>query len=171
MINVVQEQPYWVTSCKLLPINTDSCLPFIPPYDSSLLFSFLPYSSPDRSPCPSSGPFETSARADGRSGIDRCGESVILETAPRADSAPLPLYPFLPSMYMHCIPLFSTPASQLYIPLWPALPHDASHHVDSVRISMCRYIGDAKYGRHVGTDQFGNRFFENTNPMEEVPGE
>lgn len=33
------------------------------------------------------------------------------------------------------------------------------------------YIGDAKYGEQVGTDQFGNRYFENRNPTEEVPGE
>ncbi|WVQ99931.1 hypothetical protein IAU59_007074 [Kwoniella sp. CBS 9459] len=32
------------------------------------------------------------------------------------------------------------------------------------------YIGDAKMGRHVGTDQFGNRYFENTDPNEEIPG-
>ncbi|WWD19020.1 hypothetical protein CI109_103477 [Kwoniella shandongensis] len=32
------------------------------------------------------------------------------------------------------------------------------------------YIGDAKFGRHVGTDQFGNRYFENLNPNEEIPG-
>ncbi|KAL7421297.1 hypothetical protein Q5752_004182 [Cryptotrichosporon argae] len=32
------------------------------------------------------------------------------------------------------------------------------------------YIGDAKFGRHVGTDQFGNRYFENVNAREEVPG-
>lgn len=28
------------------------------------------------------------------------------------------------------------------------------------------YIGDTKYGRHVGTDRAGNKFFEN---MEELP--
>jgi NADH:ubiquinone oxidoreductase subunit len=33
-----------------------------------------------------------------------------------------------------------------------------------------RYIGDAKFGRHVGTDELGNRYFENMNPAEEVPG-
>ncbi|ORY35610.1 NDUFA12-domain-containing protein [Naematelia encephala] len=33
-----------------------------------------------------------------------------------------------------------------------------------------QYIGDAKYGRQVGSDQFGNRYFENMNPTEEVPG-
>ncbi|KAJ6567204.1 NDUFA12-domain-containing protein [Mycena vulgaris] len=32
------------------------------------------------------------------------------------------------------------------------------------------YIGDAKSGRLVGTDQFGNRYFENYNAEEEVPG-
>jgi len=35
---------------------------------------------------------------------------------------------------------------------------------------MGRYIGDAKFGRHVGTDELGNRYFENMNPSEEVPG-
>jgi len=35
---------------------------------------------------------------------------------------------------------------------------------------MSRYIGDAKFGRHVGTDELGNRYFENMNPSEEVPG-
>ncbi|KAF8735663.1 hypothetical protein AX14_001718 [Amanita brunnescens Koide BX004] len=33
-----------------------------------------------------------------------------------------------------------------------------------------QYIGDAKAGRLVGADQFGNRYFENLNPEEEVPG-
>ncbi|KAF7433391.1 hypothetical protein PC9H_005341 [Pleurotus ostreatus] len=33
-----------------------------------------------------------------------------------------------------------------------------------------QYIGDAKYGRFVGKDQFGNRYFENLNPEEEIPG-
>ncbi|KII95912.1 hypothetical protein PLICRDRAFT_97459 [Plicaturopsis crispa FD-325 SS-3] len=33
-----------------------------------------------------------------------------------------------------------------------------------------QYIGDAKSGRHVGTDRFGNRYFENLNPREEIPG-
>jgi NADH dehydrogenase (ubiquinone) 1 alpha subcomplex subunit 12 len=33
-----------------------------------------------------------------------------------------------------------------------------------------QYIGDAKSGRFVGADQFGNRYFENLNPEEEVPG-
>jgi len=33
-----------------------------------------------------------------------------------------------------------------------------------------QYIGDAKSGRYVGIDQFGNRYFENYNPDEEVPG-
>ncbi|KAH6915210.1 NADH ubiquinone oxidoreductase subunit NDUFA12-domain-containing protein [Coprinopsis sp. MPI-PUGE-AT-0042] len=33
-----------------------------------------------------------------------------------------------------------------------------------------QYIGDAKFGRQVGTDQFGNRYFENRNGYEEVPG-
>ena len=35
---------------------------------------------------------------------------------------------------------------------------------------MSRYIGDAKFGRHVGTDELGNRYFENMNPSQEVPG-
>ncbi|OJA19245.1 hypothetical protein AZE42_05990 [Rhizopogon vesiculosus] len=33
-----------------------------------------------------------------------------------------------------------------------------------------QYIGDAKYGRLVGTDQFGNKYFENLNPDDELPG-
>ncbi|KAF8528685.1 NDUFA12-domain-containing protein [Gautieria morchelliformis] len=33
-----------------------------------------------------------------------------------------------------------------------------------------QYIGDAKSGRFVGHDQFGNRYFENLNPSEEIPG-
>jgi hypothetical protein len=33
-----------------------------------------------------------------------------------------------------------------------------------------RYIGDAKHGRLVGTDSLGNKYFENYNPYEEVPG-
>ncbi|RDB20493.1 NADH dehydrogenase [ubiquinone] 1 alpha subcomplex subunit N7BM [Hypsizygus marmoreus] len=33
-----------------------------------------------------------------------------------------------------------------------------------------QYIGDAKSGRYVGKDQFGNKYFENLNPYEEVPG-
>jgi NADH dehydrogenase (ubiquinone) 1 alpha subcomplex subunit 12/NADH dehydrogenase [ubiquinone] 1 alpha subcomplex assembly factor 2 len=33
-----------------------------------------------------------------------------------------------------------------------------------------RYIGDAKLGRHVGTDEMGNRYFENLDPNEEIPG-
>jgi len=33
-----------------------------------------------------------------------------------------------------------------------------------------QYIGDAKSGRLVGADQFGNRYFENLNPEEEIPG-
>ncbi|KAJ3491423.1 hypothetical protein NLI96_g709 [Meripilus lineatus] len=33
-----------------------------------------------------------------------------------------------------------------------------------------QYIGDAKSGRLVGTDQFGNRYYENMNAEEEVPG-
>ncbi|KAG6813464.1 hypothetical protein H0H92_010798 [Tricholoma furcatifolium] len=33
-----------------------------------------------------------------------------------------------------------------------------------------QYIGDAKSGTYVGKDQFGNRYFENTNQEEEVPG-
>ncbi|WWC90765.1 uncharacterized protein L201_005702 [Kwoniella dendrophila CBS 6074] len=32
------------------------------------------------------------------------------------------------------------------------------------------YIGDAKSGRLVGSDQFGNRYYENTDPNEEIPG-
>ncbi|KZV64011.1 NDUFA12-domain-containing protein [Peniophora sp. CONT] len=32
------------------------------------------------------------------------------------------------------------------------------------------YIGDAKAGTLVGKDQFGNRYFENLNPDDEVPG-
>ena len=35
---------------------------------------------------------------------------------------------------------------------------------------MRRYIGDAKYGKLVGTDQFGNKYYENTTYGEEVPG-
>lgn len=35
---------------------------------------------------------------------------------------------------------------------------------------ICRYIGDAKYGKLVGTDQFGNKYYENTTYGEEVPG-
>ncbi|RSH88672.1 hypothetical protein EHS25_002899 [Saitozyma podzolica] len=31
------------------------------------------------------------------------------------------------------------------------------------------YIGDAKLGRHVGTDEMGNRYFENLDPNEEIP--
>ncbi|EIN10482.1 NDUFA12-domain-containing protein [Punctularia strigosozonata HHB-11173 SS5] len=33
-----------------------------------------------------------------------------------------------------------------------------------------QYIGDAKYGALKGTDQFGNKYYENLNPEEEVPG-
>ncbi|KAG8899242.1 hypothetical protein FRB99_006843 [Tulasnella sp. 403] len=33
-----------------------------------------------------------------------------------------------------------------------------------------QYIGDAKSGRFVGMDQFGNRYFENYNAEEEIPG-
>ncbi|KAF8192427.1 NADH ubiquinone oxidoreductase subunit NDUFA12-domain-containing protein [Pholiota molesta] len=33
-----------------------------------------------------------------------------------------------------------------------------------------QYIGDAKAGTYVGKDQFGNRYFENRNAEEEVPG-
>ncbi|TFK73035.1 NDUFA12-domain-containing protein [Pluteus cervinus] len=33
-----------------------------------------------------------------------------------------------------------------------------------------QYIGDAKSGRLVGQDQFGNKYFENLNPEEEIPG-
>ncbi|KAF8330827.1 NDUFA12-domain-containing protein [Cantharellus anzutake] len=32
------------------------------------------------------------------------------------------------------------------------------------------YNGDAKFGQRVGTDQFGNKYFENLNPEEEIPG-
>jgi len=32
------------------------------------------------------------------------------------------------------------------------------------------YIGDAKFGEEVGRDQFGNRYFQNYNAEEEVPG-
>ncbi|KDQ64931.1 hypothetical protein JAAARDRAFT_28591 [Jaapia argillacea MUCL 33604] len=32
------------------------------------------------------------------------------------------------------------------------------------------YIGDAKFGRLIGQDQFGNRYFENLNPLDELPG-
>jgi len=35
---------------------------------------------------------------------------------------------------------------------------------------LSSYIGDAKFGRHVGTDELGNRYFENMNPSQEVPG-
>lgn len=33
-----------------------------------------------------------------------------------------------------------------------------------------QYIGDAKSGNLMGKDQFGNRYFENLNAEEEVPG-
>ncbi|KZS97602.1 NDUFA12-domain-containing protein [Sistotremastrum niveocremeum HHB9708] len=33
-----------------------------------------------------------------------------------------------------------------------------------------QYIGDAKSGRFVGMDEFGNRYFENMNAEEEIPG-
>ncbi|PPQ75539.1 hypothetical protein CVT26_012529 [Gymnopilus dilepis] len=33
-----------------------------------------------------------------------------------------------------------------------------------------QYIGDAKWGAYVGKDQFGNRYFENRDAEEEVPG-
>ncbi|RXW25787.1 hypothetical protein EST38_g76 [Candolleomyces aberdarensis] len=33
-----------------------------------------------------------------------------------------------------------------------------------------QYIGDAKSGTFVGADQFGNRYYENRNGEEEVPG-
>ncbi|KAF8803759.1 NDUFA12-domain-containing protein [Phlegmacium glaucopus] len=33
-----------------------------------------------------------------------------------------------------------------------------------------QYIGDAKSGTFVGADQFGNRYYENRNPEEEIPG-
>lgn len=32
------------------------------------------------------------------------------------------------------------------------------------------YIGDAKSGKFMGSDEFGNRYFENTNAEEEIPG-
>ncbi|WOO83943.1 NADH dehydrogenase [ubiquinone] 1 alpha subcomplex subunit N7BM [Vanrija pseudolonga] len=35
---------------------------------------------------------------------------------------------------------------------------------------MMTYIGDAKYGTHVGTDQFGNRYFQQYDAREELPG-
>ncbi|KAF8529156.1 NDUFA12-domain-containing protein [Hysterangium stoloniferum] len=37
-------------------------------------------------------------------------------------------------------------------------------------VRQMRYIGDAKSGRYIGHDQFGNRYFENLNPAEEIPG-
>jgi NADH dehydrogenase (ubiquinone) 1 alpha subcomplex subunit 12 len=33
-----------------------------------------------------------------------------------------------------------------------------------------QYIGDVKAGTFVGSDQFGNRYFENLNAEQEVPG-
>jgi len=33
-----------------------------------------------------------------------------------------------------------------------------------------QYIGDVKAGTFVGSDRFGNRYFENLNPQQEVPG-
>ncbi|KAH7100582.1 NDUFA12-domain-containing protein [Auriculariales sp. MPI-PUGE-AT-0066] len=33
-----------------------------------------------------------------------------------------------------------------------------------------QYIGDAKSGQYIGKDEFGNRYFENMNGEEEVPG-
>jgi len=33
-----------------------------------------------------------------------------------------------------------------------------------------QYICDAKSGRLIGADQFGNKYFENLNPEEEIPG-
>ncbi|KAI0921267.1 hypothetical protein AcW1_004704 [Taiwanofungus camphoratus] len=33
-----------------------------------------------------------------------------------------------------------------------------------------QYIGDAKSGKFAGKDQFGNRYYENLNPEEEIPG-
>ncbi|KAJ2933469.1 hypothetical protein H1R20_g3649, partial [Candolleomyces eurysporus] len=33
-----------------------------------------------------------------------------------------------------------------------------------------QYIGDAKSGTFVGADQFGNRYYENRNGEEEIPG-
>lgn len=46
------------------------------------------------------------------------------------------------------------------------------HHklFGSSELIRFRYIGDAKNGVHVGTDQMGNRYYENMNPSEEVPG-
>lgn len=35
---------------------------------------------------------------------------------------------------------------------------------------MYRYIGDAKFGRHVGTDSMGNRYYENMDATQEIPG-
>ncbi|KAH8830607.1 NDUFA12-domain-containing protein [Flagelloscypha sp. PMI_526] len=32
------------------------------------------------------------------------------------------------------------------------------------------YIGDAKFGKLVGVDQHGNKYFENMNPRDEIPG-
>jgi hypothetical protein len=43
------------------------------------------------------------------------------------------------------------------------------HNITWARLTE-RYIGDAKFGRHVGTDELGNRYFENLNPSEEIPG-
>jgi len=37
-------------------------------------------------------------------------------------------------------------------------------------IRQMKYIGDAKSGTLVGADQFGNRYFENYNAEEEIPG-
>ncbi|KAF4619619.1 hypothetical protein D9613_005431 [Agrocybe pediades] len=33
-----------------------------------------------------------------------------------------------------------------------------------------QYIGDAKSGTYIGKDQFGNRYYENRNAEEEIPG-
>ncbi|KAF8911856.1 NADH ubiquinone oxidoreductase subunit NDUFA12-domain-containing protein [Mucidula mucida] len=33
-----------------------------------------------------------------------------------------------------------------------------------------QYIGDAKSGTYIGKDQFGNKYFENRNAEEEIPG-
>ncbi|KZT54517.1 NDUFA12-domain-containing protein [Calocera cornea HHB12733] len=32
------------------------------------------------------------------------------------------------------------------------------------------YIGDAKHGKLMGEDQFGNKYYENLNPEQETPG-
>lgn len=63
----------------------------------------------------------------------------------------LHLFPVLP---LHLIVLLGTRHRSIRL-LW---------------IHMNRYIGDAKHGRLVGTDSLGNKYFENYNPYEEVPG-